>query len=233
MRGDIAAGREEGAGTTVGALAGTSPDGGWRIGADEAAGGQPVAHSLRAEGFDASEDGTGRGTPIVPVAFGGNDTRGSIDVATAVNAHGGSHGRLDFESKTFAIGFNHQAAGKQTTLGATQGADSALSCSTTPAVALHENQRGELTTSSTAGALKRCGGKPGQGYPAALSDMQVRRLTPDECETLQGFPSGFTDIEFRGKPAADGNRYRALGNSMAVPVVGWILRRIEDAITGC
>lgn len=54
----------------------------------------------------------------------------------------------------------------------------------------------------------------------------VRRLTPTECERLQGFPDGYTDILFRGKPATDSHRYRALGNSMAVPVMAWIGRRI-------
>lgn len=54
----------------------------------------------------------------------------------------------------------------------------------------------------------------------------VRRLTPGECEKLQGFPLGWTDIEYCGRPAADGPRYRALGNAFAVPVVRWIARRI-------
>lgn len=55
----------------------------------------------------------------------------------------------------------------------------------------------------------------------------VRRLTPLECERLQGFPDGWTDIVYRGKPAADGSRYRAIGNSMAVPVLAWLLGRIR------
>ena len=54
----------------------------------------------------------------------------------------------------------------------------------------------------------------------------VRRLTPRECERLQGFPDDYTLVQFRGKPAADGPRYRALGNSMAVPCMAWIGRRI-------
>ena len=57
--------------------------------------------------------------------------------------------------------------------------------------------------------------------------MQVRRLTPRECERLQGFPDDYTLIPYRGKPAADGPRYKALGNSMAVPVMAWIGRRIQ------
>jgi DNA (cytosine-5)-methyltransferase 1 len=54
----------------------------------------------------------------------------------------------------------------------------------------------------------------------------VRRLTPRECERLQGFPDDYTLISYRGKPAADGPRYKALGNSMAVPVMSWIGERI-------
>ena len=55
----------------------------------------------------------------------------------------------------------------------------------------------------------------------------VRRLTPVECERLQGFPDGWTDVEYKGKKAPDGKRYKALGNSMAVPVMRWIGERIE------
>jgi DNA (cytosine-5)-methyltransferase 1 len=62
------------------------------------------------------------------------------------------------------------------------------------------------------------------------SQMQVRRLTPMECERLQGFSDGYTKIPWRGKPATDcpdGPRYKALGNSMAVPVMHWIGNRIN------
>lgn len=59
------------------------------------------------------------------------------------------------------------------------------------------------------------------------SPMAVRRLTPRECERLQGFPDDWTAIPYRGKAAADGPRYKALGNSMAVPVMLWIGRRIQ------
>lgn len=64
----------------------------------------------------------------------------------------------------------------------------------------------------------------------AVSDgLQVRRLTPTECERLQGFPDNHTLIPWRGKPAAecpDSPRYKAIGNSMAVPVMRWIGKRI-------
>jgi DNA (cytosine-5)-methyltransferase 1 len=70
--------------------------------------------------------------------------------------------------------------------------------------------------------------------PATLHGMAVRRLTPRECERLQGFPDDYTAITYRRKPAADGPRYRALGNSMAVPVMRWIGERIAlaDRCTG-
>jgi DNA (cytosine-5)-methyltransferase 1 len=71
-----------------------------------------------------------------------------------------------------------------------------------------------------------CGSKGGCCTQAVLQAMGVRRLTPRECERLQGFPDGYTDVTYRGKPAADGPRYRALGNSMAVPVMRWIGERI-------
>jgi DNA (cytosine-5)-methyltransferase 1 len=64
----------------------------------------------------------------------------------------------------------------------------------------------------------------------SATPLAVRRLTPTECERLQGFPDGYTNVPFRKKPASDGPRYKALGNSWAVPVVAWIGKRINDAI---
>jgi hypothetical protein len=64
--------------------------------------------------------------------------------------------------------------------------------------------------------------------PAITTGIQVRRLTPVECERLQGFPDGYTDIKPKGKPTPDGPRYKALGNSMAVPVMRWIGERIKQ-----
>ena len=60
--------------------------------------------------------------------------------------------------------------------------------------------------------------------PKVMQNMAVRRLTPVECERLQGFPDNYTNIP----KAADGNRYKALGNSMAVPVMRWIGERINQ-----
>jgi len=58
----------------------------------------------------------------------------------------------------------------------------------------------------------------------------LRRITPRECERLQGFPDDHTQIPYRNKPAADGPRYKALGNSMAVPVMRWIGIKIMEAV---
>jgi DNA (cytosine-5)-methyltransferase 1 len=69
--------------------------------------------------------------------------------------------------------------------------------------------------------------------PALMQGMAVRRLTPVECERLQGFPDNYSQIPWRNKPAEDcpdGPRYKALGNSWAVPNVRWIGKRIQEAL---
>jgi DNA (cytosine-5)-methyltransferase 1 len=93
-------------------------------------------------------------------------------------------------------------------------------------VAFAQNQRDEVRVMEVAGALAA---KPGAKQQTYLHQaMQVRRLTPVECERLQGFPDGYTNIPWRGKPESpDGPRYKALGNSMAVPVMKWIGKRIQ------
>ncbi|EMI6951096.1 DNA cytosine methyltransferase [Pseudomonas aeruginosa] len=111
-----------------------------------------ITHTLKAEGFDASEDGTGRGQPIV------------ADVAPTLRS-------VNFRS--------------------------------------HSN--------------------PATQADSLVIASAVRRLTPRECERLQGFPDDYTLIPWRGKPAEecpDGPRYKAIGNSKAVPVVRWIGRRL-------
>lgn len=124
-----------------------------------------IAHSLRGEGFNASEDGTGRGTPLVPVAF---DCKAS-----------GQNG--------FGVG-------------------------------------------EIAATLRSMGHKDshtnGGGHASVQYGSAVRRLTPRECERLQGFPDDFTLVPYRNRMMADGPRYKALGNSMAVPVLRWIGERI-------
>ncbi|ECE0568956.1 TPA: Dam family site-specific DNA-(adenine-N6)-methyltransferase [Salmonella enterica subsp. enterica serovar Aberdeen] len=91
----------------------------------------------------------------------------------------------------------------------------------------------EVRNDGTANALLTPnGGRAGMGVGAVGWGMQVRRLTPVECERLQGFPDNHTLISWRGKDAADcpdGQRYKAIGNSMAVPVMRWIGERIAAA----
>lgn len=140
-----------------------------------------------------------------------------------------------FDEKPIAFNHNAQAAQLPSPTRDTSINDG-LTCSQGAAVEFHENQRHELTESDTAGALKSGGGKPGQGYPATRIGMSVRRLTPTECERLQGFPDGYTNIPWRKKTdSPDGPRYKALGNSMAVPCMRWIGQRIQavnQEITG-
>ena len=120
-----------------------------------------VFHTLRAEGFDASEDGTGRGAGAVAVGI--------------------------FQDSEFGV-----------------------------------------QQYDTAGTL-RAGRIPEHQMAMQPPSMAVRRLTPRECERLQGFPDDYTAIPWKRKPASDcpdGPRYKALGNSWAVPCVRWIGRRI-------
>ena len=65
---------------------------------------------------------------------------------------------------------------------------------------------------------------------AVANKYQVRRLTPVECERLQGFPDGYTNVPFGNRMASDAQRYHALGNSMAVPVMRWIGEQIIEKL---
>jgi DNA (cytosine-5)-methyltransferase 1 len=104
-------------------------------------------------------------------------------------------------------------------LGANSNATSAVAFEP-GSIARHAGPAGESDVVST---LRK---EMGDNQPAVRIGMQVRRLTPVECERLQGFPDGYTDIKLKGKPTPDGPRYKALGNSMAVPVMNWIGKRI-------
>jgi len=81
--------------------------------------------------------------------------------------------------------------------------------------------------SNRAQALTASGNRPSARGGDLIAGSSVRRLTPRECERLQGFPDDYTLIPWRRGMSADGPRYKALGNSMAVPVMAWIGRRIE------
>lgn len=131
------------------------------------------------------------------IAYGGNNTSGPIELATSRMAHAGPHGRLDFESETFVLSIRGRQDGAQV----------------------------EIEPSDAAPALRGSAGGSSRTFLGG-SDMVVRRLTPLECERLQGFEDGYTDIAFQGRPARDGLRCEALGESMAVPVMRWLGERI-------
>jgi DNA (cytosine-5)-methyltransferase 1 len=191
-----------------------------------------IAHSLRGEGFDASEDGTGRGTPLVPVAFAENSRAevrlcgGDGAVSSQLTTGGGKPGQGQP-----CIAFDPQGSGKQTTLGVSADRFGSLGTTKTPAVAFAIQERAVSENLENGPGGK--GYQPDCAYTLearnkvqSVAASAVRRLTPRECERLQGFPDDFTLVPHRGKPMADGPRYKMLGNSMAVPVVRFIGERI-------
>jgi DNA (cytosine-5)-methyltransferase 1 len=95
-------------------------------------------------------------------------------------------------------------------------------------IAFNSKDYGSDATTDMSPTLRSLGAYDanGGGSMAVAQQMAVRRLTPRECERLQGFPDDYTDIP----KAADGPRYKALGNSMAVPVMRWIGQRVQKHI---
>jgi DNA (cytosine-5)-methyltransferase 1 len=228
-----------------------------------------VAHSLRGDGFDASEDGTGRGTPLVPIAFSAKDYGSDAgDTAPTLRAmgHAASHanggGQIAIAIQERAVdenpdngpqGAGYRQDGAAYTLEARNKVQAvAFGLSTqqepkwakdvSPTLARFSVSGGEQVTAVAFDLRGREGGAMPEG-PHDTANIRaasggssrsyiaepwaVRRLTPLECERLQGFPDGWTDIPYRGKRAADGPRYRALGNSMAVNVMTLIFDRIR------
>lgn len=100
-------------------------------------------------------------------------------------------------------------------------------CANMIPVAFTQNQAGDVLTGDVSAAMGTNCNATGRNTPKVQTAMAVRRLTPKECCRLQGFPDDYLDIDFRGKPATDGHKYKALGNSMAVPVIQWIGERIQ------
>lgn len=133
---------------------------------------------LRGEGFDASEDGTGRGTPLV--AFSSKD-------------HGADAGKLAPTLRAMGHAASHANGG---------GLAYALTAPN--------------------------GGGRGQERNIATRHG-VRRLTPRECERLQGWPDDHTRYAADGREIADGPRYRMIGNGVAAPCAEWIARRLPTA----
>lgn len=146
------------------------------------------------------------------IAFGGNNTSGPIDVATACRAKGGS-GHGDFESETFVAQRR------------------AIACPCDGEVA-DPISASEAKTYTHEGANFRMHNVVQQGGGEFDGFYGVRRLMPVEVERLQGFADGYTAVPYRGAPAKDGPRYAAIGNSWAINVARWVGMRIQmvDAI---
>ncbi|MFB2530699.1 DNA cytosine methyltransferase [Paracoccus sp. p3-h83] len=196
-----------------------------------------VAHALRGEGFDASEDGTGRGTPLVPVAFdckGGQVQTEAGGIAPTLRSmgHGASHqnggGQLAIAIQERAVCEN-PASGPDGAGIRQDGAAYTLDARTT-AQAVAFDMRGRDGGAMPEGphdtaSIRAAAGGSSRSYIA--QPWAVRRLTPRECERLMGFPDDWTLVPGKhGKPAADGPRYKQCGNSMAVNVMAWIGERI-------
>jgi DNA (cytosine-5)-methyltransferase 1 len=220
-----------------------------------------IAHTLRGEGFDASEDGTGRGTPLVPVPrpVPSSDVVATLDAnygklqgsSGQDSGHGHSHlvpiafdckasgqngfgvGAIDPTLRAMGHNKTHQNAGGHVAVAIPilePGARTGVSTDD-PRAGIGVGVDGDPMFTLQAGKQH---GVFTQGakaeMPQAPASMAVRRLTPTECERLQGFSDGYTAVMHRGKPAADGPRYKALGNSMPVPLIRWFGERISAAL---
>ena len=220
-----------------------------------------VAHTLRGRGFDATEDGSGRGTPLVahpltagmhksaarmpheqgtlvPIAFdctaGGNTgfAIGEVPGTLRGDGHANGHAAIAFSVKDDGA----DAGVVAPTLRAMGHGDSHANAGGQAAVAFQDRFRGDdgrgydrapPASEEVAGTLETV--KP---WNVALP-WAVRRLIPIECERLQGFPDDYTNVPYRGKnTVADGPRYKAIGNSMAVNAMEWLGDRIAlvDAV---
>jgi len=158
-------------------------------------------------------------------------------VAKCLTARGAGAGNCDPEtSNMIPISFGAQNSANQGDSVSTE-VTPTLDKSKTPAVAfaIHPHSIGRKPNAGPQGRdhldAEQAYTHDARGVAQAVAKgHQVRRLTPTECERLQGFPDNFTRIPWRNKPAEDcpdGPRYKAMGNSMAVPVMRWIGERIQ------
>lgn len=196
-----------------------------------------TAHTLRGEGFDASEDGTGRATPIVPVAFnwqgGGTQTNLGFEPGAGISGslHKGQVPAVAFaensRSEVRLCGGDGAVSSQLTTGGGKPGQGQAC---------IATFQQSSMAGKGTIGYDDSGVAKPAKTQvdgQMIQNGTEVRRLTPEECEALQAFPREYTKIPWRGKPASqcpDGPRYAALGNSMATNCMRWIGQRVEQIL---
>lgn len=173
-----------------------------------------MTHSLRADGFDASEDGTGRGTPLVPVHV--DQIASTLTSAPLSKA---SHGKKSGTDRETLVAFDTtQITSRENRCNPKAG---------DPCHPLAAGAHAPTVAFQTPALNGSDAGETSDMRPCVATATAVRRLTPKECARLQGFPDDYLDIHFRGKPAADGPKYKALGNSMAVPVIHWIGERLQ------
>lgn len=222
LRRDSAPSREAGQ-DVAGTLASRTGAGGFP-GTDESLSGylQPVSGALMARmgrGFNGQEAEESQ----LIVVHGTQDPLANDNLAFPLGRNNGQENAV-FAVRTAQTSSNGWGVNPDTAY--------TLDCANDQAVCFAENSRAEVRLEGgdgqIVGALSTGGGKPGQGMPTIAGSSGVRRLLPVECEFLQGFPRDYTAITIKGKPAADGPRYRALGNSMAVPCMHWIGKRISQ-----
>lgn len=250
LQGNPAPSRKEGQ-SVVGTVSARTHGGGG-LGTDLELDGGLVANSLRAQ---AQPSHRADSDNYIPVAFGGNNTSGPIDCATSRNACASASGRMDFESETFVVatllasyGKLRGASGQDANNGhshlvvsaygdishtlSSEGADASEDGSGrgTPVIAYRTAGDGAVyeeghTTAPLTTGTDQCANVVHQS-------MHVRRITPLECEKLQGLPPGYTDVPYRGKRSCDGPRYKSIGNGFAIPCIRWIGDRIQAAAEG-
>ena len=197
-----------------------------------------IAHTLRGEGFDGSEDGSGQGTPLVPVVFDskGSQVQSVSDGSTPTlrsmghaTSHANAGGQLAIAIQERAVSEN-PAAGPQGK-GWQEGIGYTLEArNTVQAVAFDLRGReggAQFEGPHDTANIRAASGGSSRSYGA--QQWAVRRLTPLECCRLQGFPDDWFDVP--GKPFADGPKYKMLGNSMAVNVMRWIGENAKSPAT--
>ena len=180
-----------------------------------------IVHALKGDGFDASEDGTGRGVPLVLQPCG-------TDNAIMEDKTGALKANCDRASASAPVIFQQNQRDEVRTMdkaGALSG-NAGMKQQNYVAFTQGNLARGEgpRPSDSVFPTLQK---DAGDQHPCINSGMSVRRLMPVECERLQAFRDNYTNVPHRGKPSADGPRYKAIGNSWTTTVPTWIGRRIQ------
>jgi len=192
-----------------------------------------ITHSLRGEGFDASEDGTGRGTPLVPICF---DTTQVTSRANYSNPKAGDPCHpLAAGAHAPAIAFPGNLSGTQ--CASTSDLSPALGATNPVAVSLRGRAGGGTAELSGECCPSMRASKGGGDKPHVLAMRAVRRLMPVECERLMGLEDGYTawgiDDDGRRIELADSPRYKIIGNGVGKPHTRWMGRRLAADLYGC